>query len=318
MEEQKGRENDENKGENEETNKKNSMAEEKSPKTKSTVEIQHVSADVVYPDVHDSLMVHITKKLSVKKVPKPLLVLDLDETLVSAAQVTMEEKLEPGSKELFFDEFIPRQRLFLKIRPGTKWFIKEMHKSFNIVVYSLGNKKYVQTIIRLIDPAGIFINRDGCYFPNDEERQKREKTLKKIRQSLAEHFAVILDDMVPVWAKDGIQNCIPSKKYIPFKEKIQPMKYNRMSVLGKQEDELELEHLELYEEKHEEKKERNQLRLVASGLKRLASAYEEKRKMHPNEKNKWDMRKIIKEERKKVLSGTTLRLIETVSTSLCL
>lgn len=275
--------------------------------------VPRVSCNIEYPLHHSGVMSHVVEKIKHKTTPKPLLVLDLDETLVSAVQVTNEERLEGEMRELLFEEFTPRQRLFLKIRPNATWFIKEMSPYFNIIIYSLGNKKYVQSIIKIIDPEGIYINKEGCYFPTDEERGRREKFLKKIRQSNAEYFTVILDDMIPVWNKDGLSNVVISKKYIPFKHRIQSIKYNRVSLEGKEEDELDIENISLYEEKHEHPENKRQLIHLADSLKKVADSYMIRRKMHPNERQKWDMRIVLRDKWRKVLSGKNVRVVTEVT-----
>lgn len=88
----------------------------------------------------------------------PLLVLDLDETLVHC--------LKPGAESLdstietgYFNDSKQWIGLRINVRPFVREFLEELASFFVIYVYTASEAQYAKSVVRLIDPQRRFIRR---------------------------------------------------------------------------------------------------------------------------------------------------------------
>ncbi|EFJ08402.1 hypothetical protein SELMODRAFT_131706, partial [Selaginella moellendorffii] len=98
----------------------------------------------------------------VDKVGKPTLILDLDGTLIATSrQAGLHAKLD------FVVEFDPQEQpVWVCKRPGLDDFLSKASQLFEVVVFSLGKRAYVEKMREKIDPSGslvaFWLSRDSC------------------------------------------------------------------------------------------------------------------------------------------------------------
>jgi NLI interacting factor-like phosphatase len=140
-------------------------------------------------------------------------VLDLDHTLVNSFEygqsvgcMSGEEEclVQPHCSEFYVDAdgepelyhgSICRVLLLIKLRPGVRQFIRTLSEQTRIHVYTKGAKKYMDTVINLIDPEGRYILGTKC--SRDDESIISEK--KDPRNISTDKDLVVFDDSPHVW-----------------------------------------------------------------------------------------------------------------------
>jgi Dullard-like phosphatase family protein len=140
---------------------------------------------------------------------KPILVVDLDETIVYATPLKISQNSFPIR--------VGRYRMYVQVRPFVKEFFAALADYYDIVVFTAGNKEYTDQII---DKAFSFILRENRFYSDSCPCVSgyRVKDLSILRGPL--HQIVLIDDMfgsallqphnvfvVPAWmgeASDGV------------------------------------------------------------------------------------------------------------------
>jgi RNA polymerase II subunit A small phosphatase-like protein len=117
--------------------------------------------------VRDSITAHANK---------PLLILDLDETLVYSSECAL-----TSPADFCVDGF------FVYRRPFLSEFLNEVSRSFNLAVWSSAIRPYVQTLVDhlLADRALEFVwSRDRCThrFDPDQQQHYWVKNLEKVKR----------------------------------------------------------------------------------------------------------------------------------------
>ncbi|EFJ13905.1 hypothetical protein SELMODRAFT_4374, partial [Selaginella moellendorffii] len=93
---------------------------------------------------------------------KPTLILDLDGTLIATSR--------QASLHACFDFVVEfdseEQPVWVSKRPGLEDFLRQASEIYEVVVFSLGRKSYVEKMREAIDPSGLFVAtwlaRDSC------------------------------------------------------------------------------------------------------------------------------------------------------------
>ena len=71
-------------------------------------------------------------------------------------------------------------RIFVKVRPGTVTFLKEMAKHYEIVIFTASLSKYANPLMDLLDPETLCtarLFREHCRFIEDEKCYTKDMTL---------------------------------------------------------------------------------------------------------------------------------------------
>ena len=105
--------------------------------------------------------------LSVSRSEKPLLTLDLDETLV---YVDLDESLSFPDTKIKFDFKGSSEEISLHIRPGLDDFIDKMSKLYDLLIFTASIKEYADAIIDYIDRKNVIkarFYRSECVKVND-------------------------------------------------------------------------------------------------------------------------------------------------------
>ena len=91
------------------------------------------------------------------------LVLDLDETLVRSQFVEQ----GPYDIELPVKMDDREYRIFVKVRPGTMNFLKEMAKHYEVVIFTASLSKYANPLMDKLDPTQLctarLFRKHCCY-----------------------------------------------------------------------------------------------------------------------------------------------------------
>lgn len=165
------------------------------------------------------------------------LVLDLDETLVSSFEfgpvsssksrkvintvrpiLTNEYKDEYGLPELY-DVTIANVVVLVKLRPYVRRFIKNAsEQGYLLHIYTKAKRNYTDTVIRLVDPEGIYIK--GRTISRDDDpacSRDSQKNPSLINESFGAGKKVpfvVMDDSPSVWSScASYAEVIPARRY---------------------------------------------------------------------------------------------------------
>jgi hypothetical protein len=98
------------------------------------------------------------------------LVLDLDHTLVHAAEMARDQRPAPGAHT--FSLVGPgglEQRFKLKVRDGVRAFLKEVRTFCTLHVYTMGSLSYTRQVLHLLDPTRAIDGEILCRSDGDEQ-----------------------------------------------------------------------------------------------------------------------------------------------------
>jgi len=151
---------------------------------------------------------------------KLLLVLDLDHTLLHSTRMTdVSEKdaetLHGMLQSQSFDTpmlfHLGHMNMWTKFRPGVREFLEKAKESFDLHVFTMGDKSYAGEMAKLLDPTGkLFGGRVASSSDADSSMMKDLDVLLG-----SDDMMVILDDTVGVWPKHRA-NVIQIKRYLFF------------------------------------------------------------------------------------------------------
>ena len=153
-------------------------------------------------------------------IDKPIIVLDMDETLLSAVQELEGEFSErrsgafmPPDLELVQTAEISEEKrtTLVTYRPGLFPFLENLKQKLNIIVYTAGTQDYAEPILNCIDPDGeIFaakLYRHNCipsgrYFLKDLSIIQEAFNIEKEEIILLDNslisFALCMDQGIPI------------------------------------------------------------------------------------------------------------------------
>jgi len=148
---------------------------------------------------------------SPKQMNKPSLVLDLDETLIHTESyfrgIVINSFDFKKTVEFAKDDFTT---FYVNKRPYLNYFLKEMSKHFELIVWTAGEKNYANAIIDEIDPQGCIshrLYRRDCLKVDTSTYIKRLERLGRSPQKIA-----IIDNSCVSFALD-LSNAIPIYPY---------------------------------------------------------------------------------------------------------
>ena len=143
-----------------------------------------------------------------RNVERKLLILDLDETLIYAAEVKLES--EPN---LLVGQY------FVYKRPFVELFLKFCFDNFNVAVWTTATKSYAEEILKTIlkdDQTLKFLwTRERCTLAFDEEEREHffVKRMSKIRRcGYKLESVIVVDDSPNVW-QDSYGNLVRVNKF---------------------------------------------------------------------------------------------------------
>jgi hypothetical protein len=147
---------------------------------------------------------------------KPILVLDLDETLVNVCTYEDIEILD----EAYFSNLVEIEhggmRLFLAFRPYLGEFLQSVAQFYDVIVYSHAHYEYVMKVLDIIDPEGLLILKERTFRAPEEISKSTTKNLYNLGFSEEEVArTIIIDDSRFVWGVHA-GKVIPSKKFMPL------------------------------------------------------------------------------------------------------
>ncbi|KAI3902105.1 hypothetical protein MKW98_028036 [Papaver atlanticum] len=152
---------------------------------------------------------------------KLCLVLDLDHTLLHSVRiqdVSAEDQeylnLRVSSmKDLDGNSLYRHIGRYIKLRPYTREFLKEVGKYFELFIYTMGTRDYAAEMGRLLDPQGVLFK--SIVSKDDSTNQNRMNL--DILAGPNESNTIIVDDTRRVW-EENEKNLIQIEKYNYFTE----------------------------------------------------------------------------------------------------
>lgn len=141
----------------------------------------------------------ISRPLPVEVLPKLKVVMDVDECMLFAFQISPQEvsvgpRRCPQKSTIVWTDGASCFPLRVFLRPGLKNFLHEVSQFADLYVMTAGNKSYAMPLIRLIDPElEIFkriITRENFDF-------KSGKNLESLKGVYDERRTVLVDNMAP-------------------------------------------------------------------------------------------------------------------------
>ena len=149
---------------------------------------------------------------------KKTLVLDLDETLVHSSFTPFE--INDIILNVDFDGII--YNIYVLVRPGTEYFIKNISKYYEVVIFTASLSNYASPLLDLLDPENNIkyrLYRENCTFMNGIY----VKDLKKLNRNLKD---LIIVDNSPLAYSFDIENGLPIKTWYEDKNDIELYKIN--------------------------------------------------------------------------------------------
>lgn len=257
------------------------------------------------------------------------LVLDLDHTLVNSALFS---EVEPEAERLLAQRLategssggggqqqelykLDRLGMWTKLRPGVRDFLRRAHDRYELWIHTHGNRQYADVIAELLDPRGVYFggrivalesvplsSSSGELGPGEDAAAAEQQLIKRLVAGLEgrEPIAVILDDSSAVWPHDA-RNLFVVERYIYF-----PSSRRRFGLPGPS----------LLEAGRDECPSQGMLPAAGQVLERIHDTLftclhqpglatqilpSADPKLQP-----WDVRNVMEEERRKVLSGCVL------------
>lgn len=141
---------------------------------------------------------------------KLILVVDLDQTIIQATvdptvaewQKDIENPNHQAVKDVRAFQLIddgPGGRgcwYYIKLRPGLENFLKEVSKTYELHIYTMGTRAYAENIVKIIDPNRKFFG--DRILSRDESGSLTVKTLRRLFP-VDTKMVVIIDDRGDVW-----------------------------------------------------------------------------------------------------------------------
>ena len=119
---------------------------------------------------------HTSYRLKKYDINKKLLVLDLDETLITSQPINQ------------------KQQLRVLIRPYAREFLKECAKSWNVVIFTAGTRKYAESILSKLDGDSSLISDLLCREQCLQIGSQQVKDLRIIEQTSDKLGSVLIVD----------------------------------------------------------------------------------------------------------------------------
>eukprot|EP00919_Chromeraceae_sp_WS-2016_P007091 GHVR01016624.1.p1 GENE.GHVR01016624.1~~GHVR01016624.1.p1 ORF type:complete len:295 (+),score=84.69 GHVR01016624.1:68-952(+) len=177
---------------------------------------------------------------------KPVLVLDLDNTLVHAVSVDRRSDLtscdelmrdyldEHGLPELYRFVLPMQQKgneavgsvpvqFYLKLRPGVRSFLRRMHSVYEMSVYTHATREYADIVLSILDPLSIlFQNRMVCRVDDGGVKDLNAgKFLDRLPLCKGRDLSsiIVLDDRIDVWSQCSA--CVLQPRHYAHLDKLQ-------------------------------------------------------------------------------------------------
>lgn len=143
---------------------------------------------------------------------KPVLVLDLDETLIHCCN--FDNGKIKWDRTLTYESFRSGSTVVVKfnVRPHASWFIEQASRHFQIVIYTSSDQDYAKALVRFLDPSEKFIKR--IYAKNLCLKTEKGFLVKDLRLVTGDDTSrvVLVDNAVSSFAPQ-INNGIPILPY---------------------------------------------------------------------------------------------------------
>ncbi|MQL69364.1 hypothetical protein Taro_001634 [Colocasia esculenta] len=157
-------------------------------------------------------------------IPRPVLVLDLDNTLLhtipavhlapgEAYLLRRPPPTKPGQQQMFFDMAATHGYL-TKLRPFVRTFLREAGAMYDLRICTMGTRDYAHHMARLLDPDGALFSPARIVAREDLKEADR-KGLDDVVPGGDLRAVVILDDTVEVWEKH-LDNLVSLRPYDYF------------------------------------------------------------------------------------------------------
>ncbi|KAJ3035111.1 Carboxy-terminal domain (CTD) phosphatase [Rhizophlyctis rosea] len=164
---------------------------------------------------HDTTAVKVTQKEASRiddasnarllKARKLIMLLDLDQTVIHTTvdPTVVAWRNDPSNRnhdavtdvKSFILPDSPTQ-YHLKLRPGTREFLKELSDLFELHVYTMGTRKYAEQVVAIMDPKGSFFG--GRILTRDESGSHLIKSPARLFPA-NQSMVVAVDDRPDVW-----------------------------------------------------------------------------------------------------------------------
>jgi len=140
---------------------------------------------------------------------KLMLLLDLDETIIGSVETD-------GAVETYDFSF---ENVYVCLREGWKSFLETMSKKYIIGVYTTAMQSYADTVVRTVDPEGVYItagvysSRNGC----NRTKKSTKEFNSYFKHEIPDHMIHIVDDKPTVWDAEDQAKVVPISPWNPHK-----------------------------------------------------------------------------------------------------
>jgi RNA polymerase II C-terminal domain phosphatase-like 3/4 len=197
---------------------------------------------------------------------------------------------------------ISGMQMYTKLRPGVREFLRRTAEKFELWIHTNGNVAYASAVVPFLDPTGALfggrIIAQGAERPEDMRVDQPKGLIHGLE--VRESITIVVDDSFAVWQAHA-SSLVMVERYLYFPSTRLAVKGT--TLLEKQKDEdakagMLMITLELLEKMHAE---------VFKTLKNAASPSKSTRRAAATtQSSQIDVRKILTNNRKKVLKGVNL------------
>lgn len=167
---------------------------------KATINLTHDARGITL-SANEAERIEKETKERLLKQKKLSLILDLDQTLIHATVDIKIRKILDDSKSKVEDICtfcLPCSPMeyHIKLRPGTREFLREMDKKYEMHIYTMGTRSYAIEIAKILDPdQSLFKER---ILSRDESGSFSVKSIKRLFPC-DQSMVVVVDDRSDIW-----------------------------------------------------------------------------------------------------------------------
>ncbi|CAG9335941.1 unnamed protein product [Blepharisma stoltei] len=148
---------------------------------------------------------------------KFIVILDLDNTLVSAHEGNELKQLQTKCQYIYEQVIVDKLALAIIRRPGLDNFLKEISKFCELYLYTNAIRPYAEKVLQLIDPDGKYFGRRiiACEANYSVTSQKSiEEISRRLDVKVNPEMVIIIDDQQLIWKNSEF--CVPVIPFFPL------------------------------------------------------------------------------------------------------
>ena len=155
-----------------------------------------ISTHTIFLNDSEAQHVQESKSFGLLRMKKLALILDLDNTIIHATSV-YPQKFSDNIFHIQFSDPTGLTNHWIKIRPYTVEFLKEVSKYCQLSIYTHGTRPYAEKVVNILDPDGMYFNK-RMISRTDVPDLGSEKSIERMFLKDSS-MVLVMDDRSDVW-----------------------------------------------------------------------------------------------------------------------